>query len=87
MNILHEPQNSTFKLNLDGYLAYVTYLVKDKKLDIDHTLVPQQIGGRGVASQLVKATYDYAIEQGLYPTASCSYAIAWLKRYPEYQNK
>ncbi len=87
MNILHEPQNSTFKLNLDGYLAYVTYLVKDNKLEIDHTFVPQQIGGRGVASQLVEAAYDYAIEQGLCPIASCSYAITWLKRYPGYQNK
>ena len=87
MDILHEPQNSTFKLNIDGYWAYVTYLVKDKKLDIIHTVVPPQIGGRGIASQLVKTAYDYAIAQDFYPAATCSYAIAWLKRYPEYQKE
>lgn len=86
MNILHEPQNSTFKLNVDGYLAYVTYIIKENKLDINHTIVPSQIEGRGIASQLVKAAYDYALEQGLHPTATCSYAVIWLQRHPEYQN-
>lgn len=86
MNILHEPHNSTFKLNVDGYLAYVTYIIKDNNLDIKHTIVPQEIGGRGIAGQLVKAAYDYANQQGLQAAATCSYAIVWLQRHPEYQN-
>lgn len=85
MEITHEPSNHTFKTTVDGYTAYVTYTINDGQLDIRHTVVPNEIGGRGIAAQLVKATYDYALEQHLSPIATCSYAVVWLQRHPEYQ--
>ena len=50
-------------------------------------LVPEELGGRGIASALVKAAYDYALENGYKPVATCSYAVVWLKRHPEYNGK
>ena len=72
---------------VEGYVAYVDYRVADQVLDVRHTIVPKEIGGRGIASQLVKAAYDYAAEQGLQPVATCSYAVKWLERHPEYHGK
>ena len=40
---------------------------------------------RGIASALVKAAYDYARCKCLKPVATCSYAVIWLQRHPEYQ--
>lgn len=60
MEIIHDAQNNMFKTNVDGYTAYATYIIKEGKLDIRHTIVPPEIGGRGIAGKLVKATYDYA---------------------------
>ena len=85
MEIIHEPSKHTFKTIVDGYTGYVTYTIYDGKLDIRHTVVPKEIGGRGIAAQLVKATYDYALEQRMRPVATCSYALIWLQRHPEYQ--
>ena len=31
-----------------------------------------------------KATYDYALKHHLQPIATCSYAVVWLQRHPEY---
>ena len=87
MEIIHDLENKTFKTVVDGYTAYVTYLVTDNKLDIRHTIVPPDIGGRGIAASLVKATYDYALEHHLLPIATCSYAVVWLQRHPEYHGK
>ena len=56
-----------------------------KKQDIRHTIVPEEIGGRGIASALVKAAYDYARCKCLKPVATCAYAVVWLQRHPEYQ--
>lgn len=84
MEIIHDSQNKMFRTTVDGYNAYVTYSINDGKLDIRHTIVPPEIGGRGIAAHLVKAAYDYALEQHLRPIATCSYAVVWLQRHPEY---
>ena len=73
MEITHLPEDNLFKTVVDGYTAYVTYIIRDGKLYIRHTIVPPEIGGRGIAAQLVKATYDYALQHHLQPIATCSY--------------
>ena len=63
----------------------ITHLPEDNlfKTVVDG-IVPPEIGGRGIAAQLVKATYDYALKHHLQPIATCSYAVVWLQRHPEY---
>lgn len=84
MKIEHDPQKGVFWTTVDGYTAYVSYKLIDGGLDIRHTIVPDEIGGRGIASALVKAAYDYAVANRLTPVATCSYAVKWLERHPEY---
>ena len=58
------------------------------EIEVDgYTIVPSEIGGRGIASALVKAAYDFALENALKPIATCSYAVVWLQRHPEYQGE
>lgn len=83
--IRHNKEKRLFTFTEDGFTAHVSYEIDDKSLDIRHTIVPKELGGRGIASNLVKAAYDYAIENRLTPVATCSYAATWLKRHPEYK--
>ncbi|WP_321436283.1 GNAT family N-acetyltransferase [uncultured Bacteroides sp.] len=87
MKIEHDKENGIFQMMVDGVTAYVSYRLVDGGLDIRHTIVPEELGGRGIASALVKAAYDYALENGYKPVATCSYAVVWLKRHPEYHGK
>lgn len=87
MNIMHQPEHSRFYTVVEGFTAHVKYLISDEGLDIRHTVVPQEIGGRGIASALVKAAYDYARTLGLTPLGTCSYAVKWLEKHPEYEGK
>lgn len=87
MNIEHLPEKKVFQTVVDGSTAFVMYEITDGSLDIRHTIVPDPISGRGIASALVKAAYDYAHENGLSALATCSYAVAWLQRHPEYHGK
>ncbi|MCD7850148.1 MAG: N-acetyltransferase [Parabacteroides sp.] len=82
--ITHYPEKNRFETTLDGVTAFVQYRLSGDRLDIIHTIVPPAIEGRGVAAALVKHAYDYAIEHGMKPLATCSYAVAWLHRHPEY---
>ncbi|MCD7815613.1 MAG: N-acetyltransferase [Bacteroides sp.] len=87
MDIQHDEIKKRFRVEVDGYTAHVAYEIHDGGLDIRHTIVPEEIGGRGIASILVKAAYDYARCHQLKPVATCSYAAIWLKRHPEYEGE
>jgi len=50
----------------------------------EHTLVPPEIGGRGVAGKLVEALIADARTQGFRIDPQCSYVAAAFKRHPEW---
>lgn len=49
-----------------------------------HTIVPPEIGGRGIAGELVKAMINDARTQGFRIRPVCSYVDAAFKRHPEW---
>lgn len=83
--IQHNVEQHLFETEIEGHIAYVEYRLVNNSLDIIHTIVPQPLEGRGIAAALVKATYEYAQQNGLKPKATCSYAVRWLERHPEMQ--
>lgn len=50
----------------------------------EHTIVPPEIGGRGVAARLVEAMIADAREQGFRIKPACSYVAAAFGRHPEW---
>lgn len=84
MDIEHKPDKNLFQTTVDGETARLLYRVNDGTLDIRHTIVPNEISGRGIASALVKAAYDYALAHDLRVVATCSYAVLWIARHPQY---
>ncbi len=84
--IVHQPDQCLFKTVVEGRTAFAQYRIINGALDIIHTIVPKPLEGQGIAAALVKATYDYALQQGYKPKATCSYAVLWLQRHPEVAN-
>ena len=56
----------------------------DNVLVADHTLVPPEIGGRGVAAKLVDALIADARKEGNKIVPQCSYVEAQFRRHPEW---
>jgi hypothetical protein len=84
MTVQHQPENQRFTVTVDGQEAEVNYRVADGVMSITHTGVPEAIGGRGIAGDLVRAAFDHARAEGLKVRPLCSYAEAWSQRHPEY---
>lgn len=72
-----------FELVEDGQVAYATYVMEDGVLVFTHTVVPEAIGGRGLATVLVKAGLGAARERGLQVTPRCPVFRAYMQRHPE----
>lgn len=84
MQINHDPAKGRFSTRLDGHEAELTYRLEQGRLVIEHTGVPQAIGGQGVAGGLVKAALEHARAAGMRVVPACSYAVEYVKRHPQY---
>lgn len=52
MEVKHDVSRQEFYVELEGHRAHVAYQIHDEGLDIRHTIVPEAIGGKGIASAL-----------------------------------
>ncbi len=82
--ITHDPATQRFTTQVDGHDAELVYRLQDGRLFIDHTGVPEAIGGRGIAADLVKAVLEYARAEGLRVVPACSYSAEYVRRHPQY---
>ena len=65
-------------------IGRLTYQRRGDVLVADHTLVPPEIGGRGVAARLVEALIADARKEGNKIVPQCSYVEAMFRRHPEW---
>ena len=84
IDVVHHPVSSRFIAEVDGHQAHLDYELVEGAMHITHTRVPQDIGGRGVAGELVRVAAEHARNEGLKIVPLCSYAEAWLRRHPAY---
>ena len=82
--IEHDRAGQCLHLQLDGHRAELTYQVHSGRMVIEHTRVPEAIGGRGLAGHLVQAAFDRAREEGWKVVPACSYAQVWVERHRAY---
>jgi predicted GNAT family acetyltransferase len=83
-DIQHDPAAQKFFVQVEGHEGAIEYRQDGDRMEIVRTTVPEAIGGRGIAAQLVKTALDFAGAQGLRVKPTCSYAAAYIRRHPEY---
>lgn len=66
------------------HVGRLTWVRRGTARVAEHTLVPQAIGGRGVAARLVEALIADAREQGFKVVPACSYVAVAFDRHPEW---
>ena len=62
----------------------LTYKRRGTVITADHTLVPPEIGGKGVAARLVEALIAGARADGETIVPQCSYVEAAFRRHPDW---
>ncbi|WP_315974546.1 GNAT family N-acetyltransferase [Devosia neptuniae] len=80
------PTRGRYVIHLaPGYDAEMTFRKEaDGTIIIDHTGVPPEYEGRGIAAKLVNRAIADAREQGFKITPLCSYVVAQFRRHPEW---
>lgn len=68
-------------------LAEVTFPSIDADtVDINHTYVDDSLRGQGIAGKLMEAAARYLKTQDKKAVPTCSYAVKWFEKHPDYQD-
>ena len=87
MNFTYNPNQIALFHSDNNLLAEVTFPEVDQNtVDINHTFVDESLRGQGVAGQLIEAVAEQLRSQGKKAILTCSYAIKWFEKHPEYND-
>lgn len=67
-------------------IAFSKYMLVGEKMIIEHTEVPVELEGKGIASRIVRTALDYARAQKIKVMPLCPYTAGFIHRHPEYQD-
>lgn len=86
-DITHDPATQRFEVTIDGHTGFLSYeVIDDHTLNYNHTIVPKELGGRGLGTALVKHALDYARDNSKKVAPSCSFVASYINRRDEYQS-
>jgi len=82
-SVVNETAEHRFAIHDPDGEAFIEYRLNNKRLVLVHTEVPPELGGRGLAADLVLAAVDHAEANGLTIVPVCPMARGWLVRHAD----
>ena len=86
IDITHNQAANRFETTIEGHTGFISYQDQDDRIVYDHTIVPSELGGKGVGSALVKHALDYARSEGKKVIPTCSFVASYINKHAEYQD-
>ena len=84
--VVHNTAAKRFEVSVEGKVAYSKYLLAGEMIVIEHTEVPVELEGKGIASLIVRTALDYARAQKLKVMPLCPFTAGFIHRHPDYQD-
>jgi len=95
-DVTHDRTNRRFETHVEGQHCVLDYDVLDDNvleykrsgdtMIIVHVIVPDPVGGRGIAAALTKAALETARTEGWRVVPQCPYAAVYVQRHPMYSD-
>lgn len=82
--VRHVPERSRFETVVDGHTGVLEYSRDGDAVSMDRVVVPDAIGGRGIAGELTRHALDHVRTEGLNVRPRCPYVRRWIERHPDY---
>lgn len=82
-DVINNEARKRYELHADGGIAVAYYEPRGDALAFVHTVVPEALQGRGLASILIKAAFADVRRRGLRIIAECPFVARYIERHPE----
>ena len=84
--IQHNQNKQRFEVHVGNHMGYMTYQLHSDYIDYTHTIVPKELGGHGLGTDLVKYGLAYARVNHLKVKPTCSFVAAMINKNKVYQD-
>jgi len=84
-NLIENTDTNRFEMHIEGYVPYIEYTLKADKIYLTHTIVPKELGVRGIGSALVKQTLAIIQNRQLKVVPVCSFVEAYIDKHPKWK--
>jgi predicted GNAT family acetyltransferase len=81
--VTDNKERQRYELHAEGGIAVAYYEPRGAAVVFTHTVVPERLQGRGLASILIKAALANVRERGLKVVAQCPFVARYIERHPE----
>lgn len=85
-DVQSNPAEHRYEIRSGDALAVIEYELDGERMILNHTFVPPELRGQGIAEKLVRAALADAREQKLTVVPECSYVEKFMTRHAEYQD-
>jgi len=86
LEVKHNEAARRFEADLQGAIAVLVYKLVPGRMLIQHTEVPKELEGRGIAAKMTRVALEYARSQKLEVVPACSYTATFMAKHPEYND-
>lgn len=80
--VIDNASESRFELEAAGTTAIAAYERNGDTIIFTHTVVPEDMQGHGLGSQLIAAALNSARAQGLSVVPQCAFVAAYIEEHP-----
>jgi hypothetical protein len=84
--VVNNKTKYRYELAVEGHIAATYYSLADGVITFIHTEVPPELGGRGIASTLIRGALDQVRADGLKVIAQCPVVKAFIEKHADYQD-
>jgi predicted GNAT family acetyltransferase len=85
--VINNEKEQQFEIELDGEKATLLYRFYKKDIALMHTVVPKGMEGKGIASTLAVAAFDYAKAHNKPVMVYCPFVSKFLIKHTEYKSQ
>ena len=86
IEVKHNEAARRFEADLQGSMAVLVYKMVPGRMLSQHTEVPHELEGRGIAAKMTRVALEYARSQKLEVVPACSYTATFMAKHPEYND-
>lgn len=84
-SVTHNASSRRFEIrDGDDTLVFLSYTCDGDHVILEHTYVPNELRGKGIAANLVRAALEEARQRQWKITPHCSYVAGFIKRNPQF---
>ncbi|KJJ38336.1 GNAT family N-acetyltransferase [Aequorivita vladivostokensis] len=86
MRVIDNKEENRFEAEVDGYNAIIEYSVQPGILSLNHTEVPEELSGRGIASEMTEKVLLQIELRGLKVIPVCPFTKNYIEKHSEWKS-